>query len=523
MNEEVQCVIFRRMYEQAAQRIPTMQISSGCPVTNLVRVLILFALPVLVSAQTSNHSIVYQGVQRNYTVFLPRTYAPHGPVLMDLHGYGENGQAEMSYTGTNSIADTAGFLAVYPDAIGGVWNSGINDEPSIPAPSSDDVGFISALIDSLDAEYRIDLRRVYVCGYSNGGFMCHKLAGELSSRISAVASVSGVIANSTASNSHPEHPVPILSMHGTADPIIPYAGTPHFHSAEQTVQHWVSRDSCTNQPDTVNLPDSDPGDGCTVQRISYTNRSGNPEVVFYKVINGGHCWPGASSNPFLGNTNGDINAGVEIWAFVRNTRLPSTLTVSVRSIDFENVPVHTVDTIALSVRNISSVPLTVGIFHTRDEYELLTMPSNPVTLDPFSSLRLGVVFRPSSQGAVDDTITISDTLQTRLQVALHGNGITTAVHIITRDNLSSAPELMQNYPNPFNPSTTIGFRIQASGFTTLKVYDLLGREVQTLVAGELGPGMYQAAFDRQHLASGVYFYQLRTGRSTLMKTLLILR
>ena len=75
MNEEVQCVIFRRMYEQAAPRIPIMQISSGCPVTKLVRVLILFVMPVLVSAQTSNHSIVYQGVQRNYIVFLPRTCA----------------------------------------------------------------------------------------------------------------------------------------------------------------------------------------------------------------------------------------------------------------------------------------------------------------------------------------------------------------------------------------------------------------------------------------------------------------
>jgi hypothetical protein len=68
--------------------------------------------------------------------------------------------------------------------------------------------------------------------------------------------------------------------------------------------------------------------------------------------------------------------------------------------------------------------------------------------------------------------------------------------------------LEQNYPNPFNPSTKIGFKIQVTAFTTLKVYDLLGREVATLVNEQLQPGSYHVTFDARGLASGGYFYRL---------------
>jgi hypothetical protein len=70
--------------------------------------------------------------------------------------------------------------------------------------------------------------------------------------------------------------------------------------------------------------------------------------------------------------------------------------------------------------------------------------------------------------------------------------------------------LTQNYPNPFNPTTKIGFKLKVSGFTSLNVYDMLGREVATLVNQELDPGTYEATFsDAQGLSSGIYFYRLR--------------
>ena len=71
--------------------------------------------------------------------------------------------------------------------------------------------------------------------------------------------------------------------------------------------------------------------------------------------------------------------------------------------------------------------------------------------------------------------------------------------------------LDQNYPNPFNPTTAISYQLSANSFVTLKVYDLLGREVATLVNSQLPAGSYQTSFDASHLSSGVYLYELRAG------------
>jgi photosystem II stability/assembly factor-like uncharacterized protein len=83
--------------------------------------------------------------------------------------------------------------------------------------------------------------------------------------------------------------------------------------------------------------------------------------------------------------------------------------------------------------------------------------------------------------------------------------------------------LSQNYPNPFNPSTTIGFKLQYSGFTTLKVFDILGNEVRTLVHEELNAGSYEIPFTASGLASGVYYYRLTFGGTVSTKSLLLLR
>ena len=84
--------------------------------------------------------------------------------------------------------------------------------------------------------------------------------------------------------------------------------------------------------------------------------------------------------------------------------------------------------------------------------------------------------------------------------------------------------LDQNYPNPFNPTTKIGFTLQTSGLTTLKVYDAIGKEVATLVNENLEAGVYhETIFDASKLASGVYFARLQSGGRQLMKKMLMLK
>jgi hypothetical protein len=71
--------------------------------------------------------------------------------------------------------------------------------------------------------------------------------------------------------------------------------------------------------------------------------------------------------------------------------------------------------------------------------------------------------------------------------------------------------LAQNYPNPFNPATQIVYAIPQSGLVTLKIYDLTGREIQTLINTFQPAGQYAYEFDGKRLASGVYFYRLQVG------------
>ena len=89
--------------------------------------------------------------------------------------------------------------------------------------------------------------------------------------------------------------------------------------------------------------------------------------------------------------------------------------------------------------------------------------------------------------------------------------------------LSSDYKLEQNYPNPFNPSTKIRYSIPENSFVTLKVFNLLGEEIKTLVNSEQSAGVYEAAFDATNLSSGVYFYTLQTKNFTLTMKMILIR
>lgn len=84
-------------------------------------------------------------------------------------------------------------------------------------------------------------------------------------------------------------------------------------------------------------------------------------------------------------------------------------------------------------------------------------------------------------------------------------------------------KLSQNYPNPFNPTTTIEYQLPLGGRVTLKVYDLLGREVATLVNEEQTADYYRVEFHAANIASGAYFYVLQAGEFTEMRRLVLLR
>jgi len=286
-----------------------------------ISVILLFISQSVVHAEIQNGSFAFDGRTRNYMVYLPTNYtgSTNLPLVICLHPYGWGAERMMNYTNMNQVADDSDFIVVYPSAIPN-WNSGVADNPSYPTPDVDDVGFINALIDTMINSYSIDLERIYACGYSNGGFMSYKLACQLGNRIAAIASVGGVISTSTAESCSPLRTMPVLHIFGTADPYAPINGGTGWYSVDQTLSYWINFNDCV-QTDTTILPDLDPTDGCTVEKITYTDCNDNSNVVYYKVINGGHTWPGADPIPAFGNTNQDIDASVEIWNFFKDYKL----------------------------------------------------------------------------------------------------------------------------------------------------------------------------------------------------------
>ncbi|NOR67698.1 MAG: hypothetical protein GQ528_10130, partial [Woeseiaceae bacterium] len=275
-----------------------------------VFVILLFVSQSILHAEIQRGSFDFDGRLRNYMVYLPSNYtgSMDFPLVIHLHSGDWTAQQDMDYIKLNQVADTFGFIVVYPSAINKRWNS-----DSVPGSNINDVGFIDALIDTLNNRYSIDLERIYACGYSRGGFLAYTLAFQLSHRIAAIASVGGSISSFIAESYNPVRPMPVLHIHGTSDTWVSINGGSTFLSADQALSIWTSFNDCV-QADTIILPDLDPTDGCTVEKISYTNCSDNSDVVYYRVINGGHSWPGAGPAGYpVGNTNQDINAGVEIW------------------------------------------------------------------------------------------------------------------------------------------------------------------------------------------------------------------
>jgi hypothetical protein len=107
-----------------------------------------------------------------------------------------------------------------------------------------------------------------------------------------------------------------------------------------------------------------------------------------------------------------------------------------------------------------------------------------------------------------------------------GGALTVITEVEDNELLFSQPtyyKLYQNYPNPFNPLTKIRFSIPSSGNITLKIFDILGREVKTLLSESKPTGTYEVSFDGGELASGIYFYQLRSGDFIQTKKMMLLK
>jgi polyhydroxybutyrate depolymerase len=187
----------------------------------------------------------------------------------------------------------------------------------------DDVAFVRDLLDEIEARYCIDPKRVYATGMSNGGFLSHRLACEVSDRIAAVAPVAGVLGIPPES-CNPGRPVPVLHFHGTADPMVPYTGgTPLipqlgvgivFRSVANTMSHWRSKNACSGFEKTFYAN----GDATCVE---WPDCAMGAQTALCTIDGGGHTWPGGVPIP-AGKTSTDIDATATMLEFFAAHPLP---------------------------------------------------------------------------------------------------------------------------------------------------------------------------------------------------------
>lgn len=269
----------------------------------------------LKNMQAQTDSFMYDGIMRNYNVHLPPGFSGSDtlPLVFNLHGLLMNATSQETYSEFSPIADRERFIVVYANGINNSWNTF-----NIPYHGGvDDVGFLSALLDTLHKNYHINLNRVYSTGMSNGGFMSYRLACELSERIAAIASVTGSMTDSMMYYCNPSRPVPVMRIHGTNDLIVNYNGGGNIMSVDTSNSFWIQRNNCPTNPNVIQIPNIVTNDNCTAEKSAWTPCDNQSEVIFYKVNAGGHTWPGAADmfGGIAGATNQDFEASEAIWEF----------------------------------------------------------------------------------------------------------------------------------------------------------------------------------------------------------------
>jgi polyhydroxybutyrate depolymerase len=264
--------------------------------------------------------VTVAGRERTFVVHVPPSYDPAKPtpVVLNVHGYRMTPKLEDWLTGMAAKADQAGFVVVYPLGTGSPtsFNGGACCGDAAH-DGVDDVAFVRAILDALEADLCVDRRRVYATGMSNGGIMSHRLACELSDRIAAVAPVSGFNGTKTCA---PARAVSVLDFHGTDDPTVPFGGDPKrgWLSIPATMQGWVERDGCSADGVEKRL-------STHVRCFSHGGCRDGAEVSLCVVEGGGHTWPGGSTVPWIagqGETNHEISADDLIWRFFEEHPMP---------------------------------------------------------------------------------------------------------------------------------------------------------------------------------------------------------
>jgi len=263
------------------------------------------------------------GLTREYEIYLPDDLPENAPLVFVLHGRTSRNEWVRGHSQMNTVADKNGFAVCYPQGTSAKM-PGVDDKPRphwnvhLSYMKVDDVGFLSGLAEFLQVEHTLDSERTFVAGHSNGGHMAYALAVERPEVFKAVASIAGWMSYDAWQNRNDAKPIPIMQIHGLADPVNPiegYGGDPNRRGlgwggaihVDEVVKFWVQLNECSEKTIDILTPKT------TAYR--YTGGINNHEVWYYKIADWPHIWPANGYNPNNVSKEGIINGSEEIWKF----------------------------------------------------------------------------------------------------------------------------------------------------------------------------------------------------------------
>jgi len=268
-------------------------------------------------------TLLHDGLSRTFVYYLPSNWAvgDNVPLMILLHGLTQTGAGVMDITQFNQIAEQEKFIIVYPDGNNFAWNANMN----VSISSADDLGFIENLAGYFQNNFGTDPQRQYLVGFSNGGFMSHKIACESSMCFAAIATVSGNMSDTTFNNCSPVYNTSVLHLHGTSDAIVPYnGGTATGVSVTQTMEKWQSFLTCDPIPVSSAMPNPNLIDLSSPTLLTYQNCTSDLKHI--RIDGGAHQWPGIQT--VLGGAgiiNFDFYSPDYIWSFLNGKSCPSNM------------------------------------------------------------------------------------------------------------------------------------------------------------------------------------------------------
>lgn len=238
------------------------------------------------------------------------------PLVIVLHGFTGSGAAMQRKTHFDALARRNGFVVAYPSGKARRWNHA--------GQARDDVAYLSALIEDLVAQGRADPARIFLAGHSNGGAMALRMACDAPTLIAGIAVVA-MNAPRTLRCAQGA-PLPVLFVHGDADPVVPPEGIAGSSSAlgllsvEETLALWSARNGCRGAPVRKTLKSS------TAQDVALFSRYQNcrAPLLQVQIAGHGHEWPGAGPRArwIQGPASREVDAASLSWWFFSALRSP---------------------------------------------------------------------------------------------------------------------------------------------------------------------------------------------------------